>query len=326
MTLQVPLKSLRSNPDKLQSITPALQALLAKNEQLREWAQRALVAYLKSVFLQPNKQVFDVLSVDVEGLATSMGLPSVPKLRFLQRARYRQAAKQGGTHGDKGEKEEEGEEQEEGEEEEDQGDKEGIVERRAPLVRSSHCQQRDDGGNQPSLAEDDHDDLFVVKRRDVHGALAGVAEREAPEKEAPVAKPPKRMKIKVHGGGGKRVVFDEEGNEVDALQALATSMQVAEGCAAAVCCIYMFMHVNISTRHTCHNVLQDDAEGAPMDGLDVGEHEDAAQRFSAAQRALQARDKGDKEAASARRKAARAEAKVRVGGTRRIKVYHTRLL
>lgn len=48
------------------------------------------------------------------------------------------------------------------------------------------------------------------------------------------------------------------------------------------------------------------------DGLDVGEHEDADNRFSAAQRALKARDQEDKQAASARRRAVRAEAKVRV--------------
>ncbi len=43
------------------------------------------MAYLRSVFLQPNKAVFDVAALPVEDFAASMGLASVPKLRFLKK-------------------------------------------------------------------------------------------------------------------------------------------------------------------------------------------------------------------------------------------------
>ena len=52
---------------------------------MQEFAQRSLVAYVRSVFLQPNKAVFDVTKLPVGEAAQSMGLLSAPKLRFLKK-------------------------------------------------------------------------------------------------------------------------------------------------------------------------------------------------------------------------------------------------
>ena len=52
---------------------------------MQELAQRALVAYVRSVFLQPNKAVFDASALPAAEYALSLGLTSVPKLRFLKR-------------------------------------------------------------------------------------------------------------------------------------------------------------------------------------------------------------------------------------------------
>lgn len=53
---------------------------------LQELGQRALVAYLRSVFLQPNHAVFDVQKLPAAEYALSLGLPTAPKLRFLKNA------------------------------------------------------------------------------------------------------------------------------------------------------------------------------------------------------------------------------------------------
>lgn len=55
------------------------------SSQLKAFAQGALSAYLKSIFLAPDKDMFDVSTVDSSELALSMGLASVPRLRFLPR-------------------------------------------------------------------------------------------------------------------------------------------------------------------------------------------------------------------------------------------------
>ena len=53
---------------------------------MQETGQRALVAYLRSVFLQPNHDVFDVQKLPAAEYALSLGLPTAPKLRFLKQA------------------------------------------------------------------------------------------------------------------------------------------------------------------------------------------------------------------------------------------------
>eukprot|EP00955_Chlamydomonas_euryale_P000588 6600-Chlamydomonas_euryale.AAC.1 len=55
---KVPIKQIRINPKKATSVGPALQSLLSKSVELKEFAQRSLVAYVRSVFLQPNKRSF----------------------------------------------------------------------------------------------------------------------------------------------------------------------------------------------------------------------------------------------------------------------------
>lgn len=44
-----------------------------------------MVAYVRSVFLQPNHAVFDARALQLEDFALSMGMATVPRLRFLAR-------------------------------------------------------------------------------------------------------------------------------------------------------------------------------------------------------------------------------------------------
>ena len=44
-----------------------------------------MTAYLRSVFLSPNKAVFDVRKLPAEEYALSLGLSGAPKLRFIKR-------------------------------------------------------------------------------------------------------------------------------------------------------------------------------------------------------------------------------------------------
>jgi len=61
-----------------------IEALLARDPELKADAQRAFVSYVKSVFLMKNKDVFNVEHLKLDKYAASLGLAVTPKVRFLK--------------------------------------------------------------------------------------------------------------------------------------------------------------------------------------------------------------------------------------------------
>ena len=97
---KVPLTRRAFASDRIKSIAPALTSLMAKSDELKATAQAAFVSYVRSIFLHPNKAVFDVAQLDLEAFADSFGLPTMPHVRMvnkLQKQAGRQAAKARGT-------------------------------------------------------------------------------------------------------------------------------------------------------------------------------------------------------------------------------------
>lgn len=70
-----------------------MEAFLAKDPALKDTAQRAFVAYAKSVFLMKNKKIFNIQALDTDSFANSLGLAIPPRIRFLQRLTASQAKK-----------------------------------------------------------------------------------------------------------------------------------------------------------------------------------------------------------------------------------------
>uniref|UniRef100_A0A1B0D4Z2 ATP-dependent RNA helicase n=1 Tax=Phlebotomus papatasi TaxID=29031 RepID=A0A1B0D4Z2_PHLPP len=66
-----------------------IEVLLSKFHELKESAQRAFLAYIKSIVLMKNKSIFKVDSLDIDGFAKSLGLVTTPRVRFLERFRKR---------------------------------------------------------------------------------------------------------------------------------------------------------------------------------------------------------------------------------------------
>ena len=73
------------NPEKLQTVQPKLVAFLAQEKEQKERAQRCFVSYLRSVYLMKNKEVFDVLKLQIQEFAVSLGLAVAPRVRFLNK-------------------------------------------------------------------------------------------------------------------------------------------------------------------------------------------------------------------------------------------------
>lgn len=66
---RIPITKIEVNMKRMLSVTRKFEALLARDFTLKECAQRAFKAYLKSVFLMKNKQVFDVSELDLPSFA-----------------------------------------------------------------------------------------------------------------------------------------------------------------------------------------------------------------------------------------------------------------
>ncbi|MDP2438589.1 MAG: DEAD/DEAH box helicase [archaeon] len=79
---KIELDEMRPNQARLQTIEGSLAGLLAREADLKFTAQKALVSYFRSVFLQKNKDVFDVHSLPAAEFARSIGLPGAPRLKF----------------------------------------------------------------------------------------------------------------------------------------------------------------------------------------------------------------------------------------------------
>lgn len=197
--------SLQVNPSKLMSIQRKLEAMLARDLELKQMAQRAFVTYVKSVFLMKDKSVFDVQQIDMNALARSLGLAIPPRVRFLQKrlkgsgaGEGKPAAQPAAASGEKWRQEDLeipyklGVEEEEKDDEEEDDNEEG--------------------------SESD-DDILKLKRKD--HALAGDEESNDEDLEAGEKK--KKIKILTKEKVAKRilakklkanqkVVFDEEGN------------------------------------------------------------------------------------------------------------------
>ena len=82
---KIPIKKIEVNPSKLQSIQRKMEALLAKDVEMKQIAQRAFVTYCKSIHLMKDKTIFDIQALDFNALARSLGLAVAPRIRFYEK-------------------------------------------------------------------------------------------------------------------------------------------------------------------------------------------------------------------------------------------------
>ena len=260
---KVPLKTMKLNQAKNQPITSSIQGLLGKDSDLKYLAQRAVVSYVRSVHLQPNKDVFDVDALDVEKYAHSMGLSNPPRLRFLKSQKgavggddaedddVDGSSDEDKNHGKtaaarpgkaearakaKGGEDSESESEDEGDSDED--DSEGS-DGSDDEIRERGVVKRTGGGHfgiQVDGADED-DDLMTVKR--VNHGMDGDSDEEETKHLSAAAKmaladgpadlgaalraraKKGKLRIKDGGhGGNARVVFDEDGEAMEPLEAL----------------------------------------------------------------------------------------------------------
>ncbi|CAO4360878.1 unnamed protein product [Caenorhabditis nigoni] len=81
----IPIEELKIHPDAMTDVRLKLRAILAESQELKEYAQKSIVAYLRSIYTMKDKKIFNVNTIDAAALADSFGLVSVPRIRFLDK-------------------------------------------------------------------------------------------------------------------------------------------------------------------------------------------------------------------------------------------------
>lgn len=82
---KIPITKIRVNPKWSFSVQKKLEGFCAQNQEMKNWAQKSYKCYLRSVYLQSNKCVFDLGKLPVTEYALSLGLPQAPRVRFMNK-------------------------------------------------------------------------------------------------------------------------------------------------------------------------------------------------------------------------------------------------
>ncbi|KAL0275837.1 UNVERIFIED_CONTAM: hypothetical protein PYX00_003567 [Menopon gallinae] len=203
LNLKIPLNEIKVNPTKLVSPIRKMEALLARDANLKADAQRAFVAYIKWVYLMKNKKIFKVQALDFEKFAASLGLAVTPRVRFLKGKLNSGPTEKPKLNNAEEEESEESSEEEESEEE---------------------TRPKEDGMAFGNVEDDSDDELLTVKRRnheideidepmevesEEEGAKGGKSKKTVVTKAA-IA----RKMLKKNIVPNKKVVYDEEGQVV----------------------------------------------------------------------------------------------------------------
>lgn len=81
---KVPVEMINVRQKKKQSIKSQLVHMNFKDPALKYLAQKAFITYVKSLYLQKDKEIFKLKEYDFEAYAASLGLPGAPKIKFLK--------------------------------------------------------------------------------------------------------------------------------------------------------------------------------------------------------------------------------------------------
>jgi ATP-dependent RNA helicase DDX10/DBP4 len=194
------------------------------------------VSYTRSIYLQKDKEIFDISKVDLEGFAATMGLPGAPKIKFQKgddAKRLKNAPRAALVDTDDDDSEGEGKHTEE-KKKEVRTKYDRMFERRNQNVLSEHyskliTEEGDEEKPDENADADEDDDFLSVKRvievdeelpEDMRDAavvnakvIEGLGEKpivvDSKRREKLLKSKKKLLKLKGHG---TKLVFDEEGN------------------------------------------------------------------------------------------------------------------
>ncbi|CAO3692842.1 unnamed protein product [Rhizopus stolonifer] len=221
---RVPIEEIKIRTSKQQTIQKQLQSFCFQDPEIKYLAQRAFVAYMRSIYLQKNKKVFDVNVLPAEEFAHSLGLAGAPKIKFVKKSEKKMGAPE-----PQEEEEEESEEEEEEEEEEEKTVEQKtkydrMFKRKNQDILSEHYSKLVDyEGDKIHVDDQDDDEEFMTIARKDHTLESDeedIADAETENISKRKQKMTKKDRIKTMPRGEK-LVFDEDG-EAHALYELVS--------------------------------------------------------------------------------------------------------
>ncbi|KEY75944.1 RNA helicase DEAD box Hca4 [Aspergillus fumigatus] len=232
---KVPIEKINIKANKQRSIKDQLQNMCFKDPELKYLGQKAFISYVKSVYIQKDKEIFKLKELKLDEFAASLGLPGAPRIKFIKGddTKQRKNAPRAAAHllsDDDDTDEEDGEKKSKKKEEPQVRTKyDRMFERRNQDVLAEHYSKliNDDGTmvapNAGAGADADEDDDFLsVKRRfDAGDKDLGSSGDEDDESEKGNKKNVKvrrekllksKKKLLKFKGKGTKLVYDDEGN------------------------------------------------------------------------------------------------------------------
>ncbi|EFQ32038.1 DEAD/DEAH box helicase [Colletotrichum graminicola] len=79
---KVPIQKITVKENKKKSIKDQLQSMCFQNPDLKYLGQKAFISYVRSVYLQKDKEVFKFDELDLDTYAASLGLPGAPQIKL----------------------------------------------------------------------------------------------------------------------------------------------------------------------------------------------------------------------------------------------------
>ncbi|KAJ5239048.1 ATP-dependent RNA helicase dbp4 [Penicillium chermesinum] len=81
---KVPIEKINIKSNKQQTIKHQLQNMCFKDPELKYLGQKAFISYVKSIYVQKDKETFNIKALPLEEFAGSLGLPGAPRIKFIK--------------------------------------------------------------------------------------------------------------------------------------------------------------------------------------------------------------------------------------------------
>ena len=83
---KIPIRRTAFKEAKTINISGSLQSFAASDPDFKFLAQKCFTAYVRSVYLQKDKDIFNVHALPLTEYASALGLPGEPRVRFLDKS------------------------------------------------------------------------------------------------------------------------------------------------------------------------------------------------------------------------------------------------